>query len=264
MRRRALLALPLLAVVAAGCYPPPPPDGPPRMVILGDSLVADAGTSIAIDGVVSANAGVGGSGLYTDTMTTAWIDRLGLYPIEGAVVGISFTGNVDHPTSLGAPDWRVADRYATNFARLLDRLRALGAARVVWLEPPAPLPGNVLLIGPATPRLIADAIVARYGLARYRVGRCPAARPDGVHFDGPGSVMFGRTAAAATWHGAELCIPATPPPPPPTTAPPTPSTTAPPPTTTSVPPTTSSTSTTSTTTSTTSTTTTTVPEEVLP
>jgi hypothetical protein len=197
----ALLAL--LALVA--CVPPPPEDLP-RLVLLGDSLLADAGDSVAIDRVWVVNAGVGGSGLFSEAQARDMIARLDALPIQGATVGLAWGNNVDTPDNLDAPDNVVAERYAENLTPLLARLRELGAARVVWLEPPPPLWPNVVRVPPTRPKAVADAIVARHGLERYRIGRCPAPRPDGLHFAAEGSVMYGRTASAAAWQRAELCV----------------------------------------------------------
>jgi len=213
------------------------------LVLLGDSLLADAGNAVRVlDGVWVTNAAVGGSGLYTEQMTDAVIANLEGLPIEAAVVGVAFVGNVT-AADLDAPDAVVAAAYAAHAERLFARLREMGAARIVWLEPPMPLWPNIVRVPQTRPKAIADAIVARYRLDRYRIGLCPANRPDGLHFDAQGAAMYGKTAAVAAWHGFEFCA----------DAPSTPTTTTSTTTSTTTASTTSTTaSTTSTTTSTTS------------
>ena len=134
-----------LALVAAACVPvePPPPPPPPTVVVYGDSLMVEAGTTFA--------AGMGGSGLtvtehvFGGVALCDWLGRIpgDLAEITAEAVVLQFTGNNLTGCMAGVGD--IPAKYATDLETAFDLVatEVAPAAVFVLAAPPSQVSDGV-------------------------------------------------------------------------------------------------------------------------
>ena len=196
----------------------------PRVLLVGDSLLNEAATSVrvALAGMRVVDATLPGSGLLTPRED--WTRRLRrlVARVHPNVVVASFIGNVDRSESRLSPNSRAYYLAWNRAASRLAEVARHSGARIYWVAQPPVANANFYGLAPAQPRVLSTLYrhLARHRGSNYVDGSTSVANrhatfvittrvcgkrrtirlADGVHFTAAGAAWWGIHVATAIAH----------------------------------------------------------------